>query len=541
MHQSATISIRVLRGRNLLAADRGGTSDPYVTLCVGDSKLWRSPTKQRTLNPDWDVQAIFEHVPLRRTPYAVAEVWDSDVASSDDPLGKALLPLEQLLMACADGLECEVPLARQSHKNQASGSLWIHVAAVPEAGTKGLASPPLTPILPSVADEYSRLCGRADSRPHTLGAPATVELLEARLDDVLFEFGGRITSGALYVSNARLVFAAGAQAPAVETGHSSAGDADGADAAAAALSSYLGDICDDDDFGVCGGGVGLLGPNGSLFLPLHSILRIEEGGGGTSGGGGGSAAYHYFMPSAFNRSGVKEPSAIGSGGSLTLSLLPALELSLHFVARVHGVGPGSVCALVHQRLSYVQHNPERVCAPLLADPSALPLPPVRPPEGAPSLPSSPLSSSLVLSARAVPSRVATPPAAAGRYPLGDEHVSAPTVPPPTGEALPNGGEASRVPDASTSASARRPRRDCVSVGDGSLLPVAIGDPLDASPLDVAAPTPLAANSLFSAADSRRSSASPPPPADHPMGHPMRRAFIVCLTKRSPIISTHPQP
>ena len=150
--QFATLTIRILKGRNLIAADRGGTSDPYVILRVGDLPTWRSPTKSRTLNPDWEVQAIFDHVPLHRTPYAIAEVWDSDVASSDDPLGKALLPIEQLMLACADGLECEVPLARQSHKTNASGSLWVHVAAVPEAdGVTGVAPPPLKPILPSVS------------------------------------------------------------------------------------------------------------------------------------------------------------------------------------------------------------------------------------------------------------------------------------------------------------------------------------------------------------------------------------------------------
>ena len=46
-----------------------------------------------------------------------------------------------------------------------------------------------------------------------------------------------------------------------------------------------------------------------------------------------------------------------------------------------------MCALLAQRLAFVAHNAQRVCQPLLADPSALPLAPVPPPD----LPVSPLS------------------------------------------------------------------------------------------------------------------------------------------------------
>ena len=103
------------------------------------------------------------------------------------------------------------------------------------------------------------------------------------------------------------------------------------------------------------------------------------------------------MPASY-RSGAKEPSAPGSGGCLTLSLLPSLELSLHFVANAHGSGSASACALLMQRLSFAAHNAERVCWPLLADPSSLPLPPVRPPEPPSSHPHSP-SGSLTSQAR----------------------------------------------------------------------------------------------------------------------------------------------
>lgn len=47
---------RLIRARNLIAADSNGYSDPYVVARLRGSRLqaWRSPTRWKTLNPDWD-------------------------------------------------------------------------------------------------------------------------------------------------------------------------------------------------------------------------------------------------------------------------------------------------------------------------------------------------------------------------------------------------------------------------------------------------------------------------------------------------------
>ena len=87
---SATLTVKVLRGEGLRAADSNGSSDPYAILHVGDAKPWRSQTRHRDLNPVWNGSAIFERVLLQRTPYATVEVWDADLATADDPLGKPL-------------------------------------------------------------------------------------------------------------------------------------------------------------------------------------------------------------------------------------------------------------------------------------------------------------------------------------------------------------------------------------------------------------------------------------------------------------------
>ena len=357
---SATLTVKVLRGEGLRAADSNGSSDPYAILHVGDAKPWRSQTRHRDLNPVWNGSAIFERVPLQRTPYATVEVWDADLATADDPLGKAMLPIAQLLLACADGLECEVPLGRRAAKQQACGSLWVHLSAVPDLSIRisPYASPPapLTEYLPAAAQEYGKFCARADARPTGLGSPSAAELLEARIDGVFLEFFNAVSAeGSLYVSNARLVFvplsaeaAKKATAVAVEAapapvqllldawcGGAAAATEPAADHPKGEAEEEAGDAdADDADANDCGGGCGLLGSSGSLFVPLHAILRVEQQGGETHDRG---AAY-YFLPSSYRGGNSKEPTDVGSGGSLTLSLLPSLEFSLHFTANAHGSG-----------------------------------------------------------------------------------------------------------------------------------------------------------------------------------------------------------
>ena len=151
MSDCATLTVRLLRGVGLRSSDSHGYADPYVLLHVGEAPPWRSPTRPRTVDPIWGVQAIFERVHLNRTPYAVAELWDSDVTTTDDPLGKVILPIGQLLLACADGLECELPLGKRDARYQAQGSLWVHLSAVPDLSLShtaglGLAAPPPAPL-----------------------------------------------------------------------------------------------------------------------------------------------------------------------------------------------------------------------------------------------------------------------------------------------------------------------------------------------------------------------------------------------------------
>ena len=50
----AAVSVRVVRATGLLAADKGGTSDPFVTVLSKGSKKAKTSVKKKTLEPEWD-------------------------------------------------------------------------------------------------------------------------------------------------------------------------------------------------------------------------------------------------------------------------------------------------------------------------------------------------------------------------------------------------------------------------------------------------------------------------------------------------------
>ena len=51
------VEISVVRGCELLAMDRGGTSDPYVRIMQGEEILHKTVEKKKTINPVWNDQS----------------------------------------------------------------------------------------------------------------------------------------------------------------------------------------------------------------------------------------------------------------------------------------------------------------------------------------------------------------------------------------------------------------------------------------------------------------------------------------------------
>ena len=102
------LTVEVLKGKGLLAADKSGTSDPFVTVQLVDvtrgdplkkphDKVGKTGVKKKTLAPEWDGEKfIFDDVPY---PLPRLRVTCSDyngILSKPKPLGRAHVSLEAI-------------------------------------------------------------------------------------------------------------------------------------------------------------------------------------------------------------------------------------------------------------------------------------------------------------------------------------------------------------------------------------------------------------------------------------------------------------
>ncbi|KAH7371256.1 phosphatidylserine decarboxylase-domain-containing protein [Pyrenochaeta sp. MPI-SDFR-AT-0127] len=85
----------VIKGRNLAAKDRSGTSDPYLVLSLGDAKE-ATPTINKTLNPEWNTTL---ELPIVGEQSLLLEIccWDKD-RFGKDYMGEFDVILEDLFV-----------------------------------------------------------------------------------------------------------------------------------------------------------------------------------------------------------------------------------------------------------------------------------------------------------------------------------------------------------------------------------------------------------------------------------------------------------
>lgn len=116
-----TLEITVVSAERLMAADRGGTSDPFVELNCGGKKV-KTTTKKKTLNPTWDEVFIME-VSNKAVSLEVS-IFDADMVGSAF-LGLACINLDDLPEG-KDVLKSYPVLPRSlKDKNPISGSVRL--------------------------------------------------------------------------------------------------------------------------------------------------------------------------------------------------------------------------------------------------------------------------------------------------------------------------------------------------------------------------------------------------------------------------------
>jgi len=101
------VFVTLTNARNLAASDIGGRSDPYVKIRIGRQTV-KSKTVPQCLNPEWNEKLILSWTGDSKHELEL-EVWDEDLMTDDDLLGKARVNLSGISSTKSVGLK--IPLA----------------------------------------------------------------------------------------------------------------------------------------------------------------------------------------------------------------------------------------------------------------------------------------------------------------------------------------------------------------------------------------------------------------------------------------------
>ncbi|GMM38735.1 Tcb3 protein [Saccharomycopsis crataegensis] len=95
MIDTGKLTLDILNGEDLLAADSNGKSDPYAVIKLNGAKVFQTEIQKKTLHPTFNESASFPIPSLKRTRLVV-QMFDWDLAGDDDYLGDALIDLSQV-------------------------------------------------------------------------------------------------------------------------------------------------------------------------------------------------------------------------------------------------------------------------------------------------------------------------------------------------------------------------------------------------------------------------------------------------------------
>ncbi|XP_035041112.1 multiple C2 and transmembrane domain-containing protein 1 isoform X3 [Hippoglossus stenolepis] len=122
------LEIELKRGHNLAVRDRGGSSDPYVKIKLGNKDVFKSKTIHKNLNPVWDEKTTVIMDSLSEALHV--KVFDYDFAVQDDFMGSAYLNVESLEQQRS--IPVTLVLKDPQYPDQDLGTLELAVTLTPK-------------------------------------------------------------------------------------------------------------------------------------------------------------------------------------------------------------------------------------------------------------------------------------------------------------------------------------------------------------------------------------------------------------------------
>ncbi|TID15069.1 hypothetical protein CANINC_004741 [Pichia inconspicua] len=95
VENTGLLKICVKSASDLLIADRGGKSDPFVVGHLNNKQVFKTKIKKKTLNPIWD-ETFSIPVKSRKKDKLILEAIDWDMTGDNDPLGNVIIDLSQI-------------------------------------------------------------------------------------------------------------------------------------------------------------------------------------------------------------------------------------------------------------------------------------------------------------------------------------------------------------------------------------------------------------------------------------------------------------
>ncbi|KAI1312622.1 hypothetical protein EDD11_002931 [Mortierella claussenii] len=119
------LTVTLVRAKNLIAADRGGASDPYVVFRVNGKEVHKSEVVKKTLNPEYN-ESFVTPIASRVDDHFVFEVFDWNQLSTAKSLGVGSLSLSNIQLVLPN--DFLVPLKNKENK----GEVQLRVKFMPE-------------------------------------------------------------------------------------------------------------------------------------------------------------------------------------------------------------------------------------------------------------------------------------------------------------------------------------------------------------------------------------------------------------------------